>query len=215
MRTNEGFTLIELLVVMAIVALLAGLGLFGIPALMRDSESKAVKTVITQISAALEAYATNPRNGDFPPTVLDNDTMPGFGLSRNNTNTGIESVMVCLHRPKTTTSFDIEDVPWSQSMENLDQDRTQVALTDFGRDVRDLFELLDWWGTPFAYFHHRDYDTAEAKGLGRINGLDGIIKVKPWKSPKGFWYRRDGFQLISAGPDGVFNTKDDITNFER
>ncbi len=215
MPRDEGFTLIELLVVMAIVALLAGIGLLGIPAMLRSSEAEAVKTVVTQIAAALEAYSSNPKNGDFPPTALSNDAMPGFGVSRNDKNTGIESVMLCLHRPNMTTSFDIEDVPWPDAMDNLDQDRTRVTLTDFGRDNRNLYELLDWWGTPFAYFHHRDYDSAAVKNMGRINGLDGIVKAKPWKSPKGFWYRRNGFQLISAGPDGVFNTGDDITNFER
>ena len=215
MRRNDGFTLLELLVVMAIIALLAGIGLLGIIPMLRSSEAESVQTVVTQVAAALEAYANNPKNGDFPPTVLDNDTLPGFGVSRNDKNTGIESVMVCLHRPNTTTSFDVEDVPWPDAMENLDQDRTQVTLTDFSMDDRNLYELLDWWGTPFAYFHHRDYDIIAAKNMGRVTGLNGIIKAKPWKSPKGFWYRRNGFQLISAGPDLAFNTDDDITNFER
>jgi len=214
-RRSAGFSMIELLVVMAIIATLAGLGVLGIPAMIRASERSTCETVLQQISAALEAYAANPNNGDFPPTALDNDILPGFGVRRNDFNMGIESVMVCLHRPNTTTSFAIEDVPWADALENRDGDESQTALTTISRK-RDLWELVDAWGTPLAYFHHRDYDIVERRNLGRIDGFDGIIKAKPYKNPKtGAWYRRNGFQLISAGPDEVFNTEDDVTNFNR
>ena len=39
--------------------------------------------------------------------------------------------------------------------------------------------------------------------------------VKARVSPKtGDPYRRQSFQLISAGPDGLFQTDDDIANFK-
>ncbi len=215
-RTSPGgFTLVELIVVMAIVVALTGIGIVAIPAMMRSGKVQTVETVLLQISAAIEAYADNPDNGDFPPTVLDTDTLPGVGVRRNDTNMGIESVMICLRRPNTSTSFDIEDVPWPDAEVNLDQDRTQVGLTDMGRNDRQLWELVDPWGTPMAYFHHRDYDRIESRNLGRVTGSGDIIKAKPWKSKKGRWFRRNGFQLISAGADLEFNTDDDVTNFQR
>ena len=214
-RRQAGFSLIELMVVMAIIATLAGLGMFFIPSALRAGDNAAVETVLKQISAALEAYASNPKNGDYPPTALDNDALPGFGVRRNDYNMGIESVMVCLHRPGSSTNFEIEDVPWKDPLDNLDGDESQVSLTTISKK-RDLWELIDAWGTPVAYFHHRDYDDAARRNMGRVNGADGIIKAKPWKNPKtGAWYRKNGFQLISAGPDLTFNTDDDVTSFNR
>ena len=213
-----GFSLMELLVVMAILATLGGLAVVGIPRIMRNSQSKAVGVVITQLATTLEAYAARPTNGDFPPTVLDPEGFPGVGVLTNKENCGIESLLVCLNRPGQGTSFEVEDVPWDEALDNLDGDQTQLSLSTIGGDRdRQLFELLDRWGTPFAYFHHRDYDSIETKNLGRISALDGgAISAKPWKNPKTkTWFKARGFQLISAGPDLEFNTEDDITNFKR
>jgi type II secretory pathway pseudopilin PulG len=207
---------VELLVVMAILAALAGLGVMVIPKLLARGEASAVESVITQLHASLEAYANDPANGDYPPTRLDDETMPGVGLVKNEENLGIEAVMICLNRRGTPSSFEIEDIPWPDALTNLDQDLTQNALTTFGSSNRELYELCDRWGMPLAYFHHRDYERIESKGLGIITGLEGPVKAKPWKNPKtSVFYRRNGFQLFSAGPDGEFNTSDDITNFVR
>ncbi len=86
-----------------------------------------------------------------------------------------------------------------------------------GFETEELFELVDPWDTPLAYFHHRDYDSVSGKGLGRIKlGDDSTTNAKPWKNPKTkAWYNARGFQIISAGPDMEFNTDDDITNFRR
>ena len=55
-------------------------------------------------------------------------------------------------------------------------------------------------------------------------GLDGVgedggeVRATPaaQKDPlKGQYYKHDSFQVISAGPDCLFNTEDDIYNFER
>lgn len=214
-RGSAGFSLIELLVVMAIIATLAGLGMQFIPQFFRAGETASVETALQQLSAALEAYASNPKNGDYPPTALDNETLPGFGVRRNEYNMGIESVMVCLNRPGMTSKFEIDDLPWDDAIDNLDQDSSAVALTTISKK-RDLWEILDAWGTPIAYFHHRDYDDVERRNMGRITGADGIIKAKPVKNPKtGAWYRAKSFQLISAGQDLIFNTEDDVTNFNR
>ena len=214
-RDDGGFTLIELIVVMAIIAALAGIGMVAIPAMKRSADRKTTEAVLMQIAAAIEAYAADPSNGDFPPTSLDSDTMPGVGTRRNDTNMGIESLMICLRRPGAANRFEVEDVPWPDAELNYDDDKTQVGLTDLGRQDRDLWELVDKWGTPVAYFHHRDYDRVEVRNLGRIRGEVNTIKAKPWKDARGRWYRRNGFQIISAGPDGEFNTDDDVTNFQR
>lgn len=219
-RGSVGFSLVELLVVMAILSTLAGLAVIGIPRIMRSAQSSAVANVIRQLSVAIEAYEGKKTNGDYPPTLLSPDLFPALGVLSNEENCGIESVLVCLNRPGERSSFSAEEVPWRDALTNYDDDRSAQNLTDaFGANNRELFELSDRWGTPIAYFHHRDYDLVESRGLGRISDPEqegGTIRALPWRNPKtGTWYMSRKFQLISAGPDRTFNTDDDITNFER
>lgn len=215
-RRDSGFTLIELLVVMAIITTLVGLGIWGIPKMIGRGEKGAVENFLLQLHTAIDSYATSPRNGDFPPTKLDGDSFPGVGQRRNDENLGIESVVLCLTRRGTKSRFEHEDIPWPDALDNLDNDKTQLALSSIG-ETRDLWEIYDPWGTAIVYFHHRDYAAVDGLGLGRATTEEQkTVRCKPWKNAKTKgWYRRDGFQLISAGPDLKFNTDDDITNFQR
>jgi prepilin-type N-terminal cleavage/methylation domain-containing protein len=203
----RGFTLIELLVVMAIISMLVGLGVTMIPYMRRRGERVAAETFISTLSAALQAYQGG--EGAFPPTSLND--FPGVGTLSNNENLGIESVVVCLNSVRYGGSFDFTGTKGA-TLDNLDGDQTQVQLTRFG--ARDMFEALDPWGTPYVYFKASDY--ARAEDLGRVTGGEGTIKALPWKDTKTkTWARYDTYQIISAGPDRIFNTEDDITNFER
>ena len=48
-----------------------------------------------------------------------------------------------------------------------------------------------------------------------MNMNGDVIDAKPWVNPKTkSYYNQSGFQLFSAGPDGEFNTEDDICNFD-
>jgi prepilin-type N-terminal cleavage/methylation domain-containing protein len=207
-RRAGGFTIIEILVVMAILAVLAGLGIAVLPALLRRGPKLAAETYVASLAGALEAYR-NSGEGAYPPTVLAD--WAGVGPLTNLENCGIESIVLCLNSKNYAGSFDFEEQSGGK-LDNVDGDQTQAQLTRFGDKA--LFEVLDPWHTPYAYLHHADYNRAAEVGL--ITGENGVIKVQPWKNPttKSF-YRRDTFQIISAGPDGVFNTEDDVTNFER
>jgi prepilin-type N-terminal cleavage/methylation domain-containing protein len=56
LRPNRGFTLIELLVVMAIIATLAGLGVVGIPAYLRNADKLKCQDHLRQIGGMLRIY---------------------------------------------------------------------------------------------------------------------------------------------------------------
>ncbi len=202
---QQGFTLIELLVVMAIISVLAGLGVTAAVYMSRRGPKTACETYVATLSAALEAYKSN--QGAYPPTSLAD--FPGVGNLTNQENLGIESVVVCMNSKKYSGSFGFGEQAGGK-LENFDSDYMQVPITHF--ESKDLFEIVDPWGTPYAYINAHDYANWEA--VGRITGFDG--KVQPWKNPKTkIPYRFDSFQLISAGPDHLFNTEDDITNFDR
>jgi prepilin-type N-terminal cleavage/methylation domain-containing protein len=207
MRRERGFTLIELLVVMAILALLVGLGVTILPTIRRAGDKTAAQTFLSSLTGALEAYRSS--EGAFPPTSLAD--FPGVGSLTNTENLGIESVVVCMNAVRYAGSFDFQESKGCK-LENFDADATQAKLTKF--EVKDLYEAVDPWGTPYCYFNAQDYGRAEL--LGNVSGVDGSpIKCQPFRDPRLGPYRRDRFQLISAGPDQKFNTEDDITNFER
>ena len=215
MKRRAGFSLVELLVVMAILSVLGGLAVIGLPRMMRAGDQSLMENVLMQLDAALESYETDAKNGDYPPTLLDSDEFPGVGQRTNLDNCGNESIILCLNRRGRGSLFDIEGMK-GVSLTNTDLDRTQAVLTSFGPDDRELYELVDVWGTPVAYFHHRDYGIVENRDLGRATAAEEMLKAVPWRNPKTrSFYQRDKFQLISAGADMKFNTEDDITNFER
>jgi prepilin-type N-terminal cleavage/methylation domain-containing protein len=215
MTSRHGFSLVELLVVMAILSVLGGLAVLGLPQMLRAGDRSLMENVIMQLDAALESYATDAKNGDYPPTLLNADDFPGVGPRVNTDNCGNESVILCLNRKGRDSLFDIEGYK-GLKLENIDADRTQAVLTSFGPEDKELYEVLDIWGTPIAYFHHRDYGIVESQDLGRISGVEDLVKALPWRNAKTKGYfQRDRFQIISAGPDLKFNTEDDLTNFDR
>ena len=69
-----------------------------------------------------------------------------------------------------------------------------------------------------AYIERGDY----AQGNLRYQTLDGetgeLVESVPTafkNAATGQYYSAQGFQLISAGPDGRFGTEDDVTAFDR
>jgi hypothetical protein len=128
---------------MAILGTLAGLGIMGIPRIMRASQSKSVGVAIKQLAVTIESYANRPSNGDYPPTLLTEDIMPGVGVLANEENCGIESLMICLNRPGQGTRFEVDELPWKDALKNYDEDQTSRPLTDMGGSKnKELFESV-------------------------------------------------------------------------
>jgi hypothetical protein len=125
----------------------------------------------------------------------------------NETNVGIETVYVAIFLEGHDVTLEYEDT-W---LTNTDADRMSANPTRSG--AMDLFEFVDMWGTPFAYFSTRELKSFT--GLTKYVTTGGAtIEAKPWVSENTKLPLNQGsFQLFSAGPDGVFNTDDDIGNW--
>lgn len=210
-RGQAGFTLVEILVVLAIIGILSYLGLTMLKSGRDEGDQLATRAFIQSIDAALETYRQDRRIGVYPPTTLEGFT--GMGKLKNRTNLGIEALVVCLNSPGYRGDRVLE--AYQSSLENLDGDESAKPLSIYEKP--DLFELLDPWDNPYAYFNAQDY---AKKDLGRYLAVDAegneeIVVVKPWVNPKtGSFYMMSRFQLFSAGPDGRFNTEDDIGNWQ-
>ena len=212
----SGMTLIEVLVVIVIISALGALAVPRVVRMLGRGEAKAVQAKILQVAAQLESYQHHPRNGDYPPTTLEG--YPGVGSLKNFDNCGSESVVLCLSRKGRSGGMDFESSEKKLlHIDNMDGDQTAVPLTNFGDQNKELYELVDPWGTPLVYFHHRDYELIEKRGWGTVSlGGGDVIDAKPWRDAKTQSFAAPHtFQLISAGPDGEFNTDDDLTNFSR
>ena len=66
MRNNHAFTLIELLIVVAIIAILAGIGVSNFLEAQTRAKVAALKNDLRVVAGALEAYAVD--NHKFPPS---------------------------------------------------------------------------------------------------------------------------------------------------
>ena len=210
-EAQTGMTLVEILVVLALLGLLSA---FLVPSLLKgarqDTNNLAASAFIKTIGASLEVYRNDRRIGVFPPSSLED--FPAAGRMRNRTNMGIEALVVCLNSEKLRD--DVLD-QFNDNLENLDGDSSKKRLSRYAN--RDLFEVTDPWDNPYAYFNAADYGNPNVRSYLVLeeDGDDHLpVTAKPWKNPKtGSYYNQNTYQLFSAGPDGKFNTEDDVGNW--
>ena len=202
-RRRSGFTLIEMLAVMVILSILMA---FLVTSLMGASETVELENTrqfIAQIGAAVDTYETD--EGDYPPSSFPS----GADRGSNKVNMGAEELVIALMKP----GSEVWELP-EDRLGNSDGDATRKSVTSFPKP--DLFELTDFWDNPIAYIHRRDYEKPIIYlTFDPDTGESHEQPVSAYKSSKtGAFFNRRSFQLISAGPDGLFGTSDDIGNFE-
>ncbi len=202
---RAGFTLIEILAVLVILAILVSILVTSLGGAEDATLEGLTEGYLMQLSTALDEY--EHEFGDYPLSTLGDEA----GLKVNGTNMGAEALVVA---------------PWSDGWEgggglseddlgNTDGDQSVKQVTDFGN--KQLFELLDHWGNPIAYFHNADYGSTQIyQTYDPISGeaVESTVKARK-NAMTGRYQQPQRFQLISAGIDGEFGTADDIGNFKR
>jgi len=198
-RAN-GFTLLELMIVLVIIGVLSavfvgyGGNIFG------DSKAKAAQAKLRSLSAMIQEY----RNieGEYP----DDRLLKGTSMNAKNSNA--EALFLALFDSKYTGSRPAQD--W---LVNTDGDEANRDLTMLG--TRALFEIGDEWDNPILYFESLHY--ADENGCVALSGEDDFFEENVVFAQRNettnTFYEPNGFQLISAGPDGYFNTDDDLYSF--
>jgi len=200
---RAGFTLIELLAVLVILGILIAVLVPRLVGATDAARKKLQRTQFVTLEGSIGEYET--QMGDYPPSTF----LEEWGPPPNDTNTGVEALVLSLW----STKWGGTTLP-PDHLANVDEDHSKKPLARFPKN--DLFELVDQWGNPIAYFHHRDYGRKD-KYLTHDNrsgeeGIEGTAVAQ--KDPvTGLYYNPDRYQLISAGLDGLFGTEDDIGNW--
>jgi prepilin-type N-terminal cleavage/methylation domain-containing protein len=202
---RAGFTLLELLAVIVIVGILAAVLVSQLSGGLTISKTQTTKQFLQKLDLILGEY--NLKYGRYPPSSFT----PEQGVPNDGENVGIEALVVALYSNKWEAGNHEIDPKY---FGNIDNDQSARSLTDFGN--RNLLELVDEWQNPIAYIYRTDYGLENRVYV--TVGEDGQeVRGTPvaLKDPlKGQYFKHDSFQLISAGPDCLFNTGDDLYNFE-
>ena len=205
--TRLGFTLIELLIVMTVISLLAVALLPMITETQEVSEITATKSRLTMLDTAINRFQRDEAYGFYPPDDFSDPALTHkLKLKRDGVNPGIESLLIHLHRSDYQGSTSLEE-SLAEWLENTDDDKGSGML---GRlDTSEMMEVVDYWGQPIAYFTKNGYGRAQT-----YVAETGEQEVKAWKDKNGKFLRRRSYQLFSAGPDGAYNTEDDVALYD-
>lgn len=208
MRSDiRGFSLIEILVVLTIVGLLVTLSGGAYLRYVTYSERVKTRTDIVKLEQYAQHY--NEEMGTYPPSLLK---ILGLNSTGSSDNEGIEAFVQALYHKE----YDGEGFRPDSTAEliNSDGDESDKAKTIF--QSRDLFEIQDSWGNPIVYIRYTEYVTPFTYYVETEDGTLESLDVRARKNPDtGIYYNFESFQIISLGPDGLFDTEDDVTNFDR
>lgn len=202
-RSRAGFTLIELLAVMVILGTLTFFLVRGAMGAEDTVRVNSTRGYLQQLSALIDAHEVDA--GDYPPSKFPRALDP----KPSTFNEGAEMLVIALW-PK---SGERAGAPNEDRLINSDGDKTSQSHTMFSAST--AFELADDWDNPIAYFHRRDYDEPCTYVTLDEEGFEDEVRVHAMINPvTGDPYNKTSFQLLSAGPDGIFGTQDDLGNFK-
>lgn len=206
MTTQRGFTLIELLAVIIVITILMGaLISTGVLRAFTRGEEAATTMVMNEIQVALDEVERDLGSypsGDWQKFRRFAKTharkLRGMGDQAENagteTNSGIEIVYLVLKATGSRHSIDPKYV------KDTDGDGFK--------------EFIDAWGVPLVYLCN---NTDDAQALTMIIAADGAedfeeTRVNAVPSKDDANVPQGGYQILSAGPNGEFETieEDDL-----
>ena len=206
-KARAGFTLIEILAVILIVGILATILITQLGGADDVAKIQMTRSQLQVLSQAINTYELD--FGDYPASSFTDEQ----GVPNDGTNVGVEALVVALW----SNGYDAGDLSSeADRLRNVDGDYSGKSLTDFGN--RALLEIVDAWENPIAYIHRRDYEVPNREYLTIDQETGAEIRSIPTalRNPElDTFYCYRSYQLISAGPDAIFGTPDDVTNFDR
>lgn len=202
-NNSRGFTLIELLIVIGIVSLLAVALLPQIVGVMGAGKQAATISRIQMLRQMIAKY--EQKHGRYPPSEFEM-AVKGVPVKGDSVNAGIECLVIHLSQRSLGVNFSFDDK--AEWLQNTDSDDNGAEVPELNTTKK--LEVVDAWGTPFAYFHNASYGKSQRIMLADPEGIGGeMVTANAMKGSRGFLNGRK-YQLISAGEDFEFGTLDDV-----
>jgi prepilin-type N-terminal cleavage/methylation domain-containing protein len=202
-NNSRGFTLIELLIVIGIVSLLAVALLPQIVGVMGAGKQAATISRIQMLRQMIAKY--EQKHGRYPPSEFEM-AVKGVHVKGDSVNAGIECLVIHLSQRSLGVNFSFDDK--AEWLQNTDSDDNGAEVPELNTTKK--LEVVDAWGTPFAYFHNASYGKSQRIMLADPEGIGGeMVTANAMKGSRGFLNGRK-YQLISAGEDFEFGTLDDV-----
>jgi len=186
---KRSFTIIELLIVAGLIVFMSAMLLSGISGAFTKNSQARTKDVILKTDIAIRSYKKNHDDGLMPFY----NTWTQGALVADGTELSISANLVALEKFEEVIS--------------KDQNGTWAIL--------DAFESEDYPnGRPLWIMFSQDYMTSDNTDLSQpaytTDGYPAARKVPIVDQ----YYEPEGYHIISAGPDGDFDTdNDNIYNF--
>ena len=191
--------MVELLVAIAIILVLASIGIPTMLAIQKQQKVKNTRANIELIETAFKEFQGD--FGDYPSAALLSAKLTEKGASmpsQSSENLGNEVMVACM----ATLLPELFGKPayLPVSLTGVEGDK----LIDLDGDG--MKELPDAWNRPYIYFHYSQYHSSVQQtynhGLNQDNNTNATAKAKS----DGVYFRLTDYQFWSCGPNQANDT---------
>lgn len=157
--SRRGFTLVEMLIVGALIALFAGLAIFGVQQQFRSNQRKAVIGESRQVAASLD-FAYNDL-GFFPKIAFLQDSLTTLRIESQQQFGNPDAVFLAFQAYSVPTNRAAIDQQWLGPYFAASQSRSRIAQGRGGSrrmQVRNVQSDIGWpwpvdtWNNPYMFY---------------------------------------------------------------
>lgn len=232
MNKRSHFSLLELLVVISIITILAGLLMGALGGATEQQYKVETRAKIMKVDAAIQAYMAENDQDDYPLSTMGPlGGIMAYGVTKTDVQVTHTNGKMDPDDPDLPSDITLDPVAENdfyaqllslerfEDIVSTDESEYENAFmsrkkggTTYSTSINNRMSgtrqamVLDSWGHPLWIIFKEDYE--ESGFLYRVAGARENSFLEEY-------YRPDDYQIISAGPDGDFDTtRDNIYNFD-
>ena len=190
---RRAFTIVELMAVVVVIAILAGIVIGGVQVAQRKAARNRAIADLERLATAIENYRG----------------AKGFCPATKPTDTGFDNNLVY--------ALVYGGGPGQKAFLELRGQELEPRVNDLG-DITALkkAQIVDPWGRPWRYKRLGQMAPRDHTGKFRVEGAWDPRSIDTGSEAGSERYEEqnaDSYDLYSVGPDGLFGTSDDVTNW--
>jgi prepilin-type N-terminal cleavage/methylation domain-containing protein len=213
-RPRQGFTLVEMLTVIVIIGILAALTLTAVQSARSSARNAVIKTDITQLAMALEAYKT--KHGEYPPDFCG--VTSSDDVIRNAAQDAVIRHFMKVY-PRTGLRPDpaVDDTAWT-TFQTAISSQYKVTMDVGGTPTQVPVDVNTFDGAVALLFWLGGLPDAEGKLLGFHTNPTNPFQGGSPRSQPFFEFKEERVRYTVSGPSGSevvtmrFYSSDDFTS---